>query len=430
MNVKIRYITDYGTAPDDVEIESTSPLTSQHLPTLSVDEYKFLGWVNINSDGHESSLSERMTISKDWIIKDSSGTGLYVVFTAKWKTDRKTDSGLDTSDATATPDDMAENATAYVKGEKITGTLPKRSSVWVFSGGEVNDANNSEFSVKGNISSSHVPSIVKKGATARIYTYKTNFGDATPEDVSSGKTFTSTSGLKIPGTHVCSGGIDTSDATATAEDLVNPKTAYVNGEKITGSLVSGSIDKTIGSMYVTADDTKLSLKYKSNIAGEGTRYLVDKDQSVTLRADLSNFGNATAEDVASGKTFTSVAGLKVIGTHETGGSSVSGLSIASGTLTGAESVTIETGLSSIEVIAVYKGATTAKGLVQFIYTKESGKIYYTACSSYDTYVKTISSGTNTTYFTISGGSFTYSPTTDTTKLVSGSEYYWTAVGTA
>lgn len=46
-------------------------------------------------------------------------------------------------------------------------------------------------------------------------------------------------------------GVDTSDATATSADLINPKTAYVNGEKVVGNINKSTADAIIG----TSDDT-------------------------------------------------------------------------------------------------------------------------------------------------------------------------------
>lgn len=227
---------------------------------------------------------------------------------------------VDLTEDTITENDLAEGVTAHsATGELVTGTLKENR----LSHGET--TLDTYFTLQENyikmVSVVSNDSIVRGGYEYSLIVPRSEFGDATAADVVSGKTFTSSAGLKVTGTHTCSGGIDTSDANATAEDIVSPKTAYVKGEKITGSLVSGSIDKTIGSLYVTADDTKLSLQYKSNITGEGTRYLVNKDQSITLRANLSNFGTATASDVAEGKTFTSSSGLLVTGTHVCSGGS-------------------------------------------------------------------------------------------------------------
>lgn len=92
--VTIRYKTSNGVTPTDVNIIADEPLTLSHLPTLSAKKYKFLGWVHINSAGHESSLSERTVISTDWLIPiDVKNNEYYVIFNAKWMNDSSTGTG-------------------------------------------------------------------------------------------------------------------------------------------------------------------------------------------------------------------------------------------------------------------------------------------------------------------------------------------------
>lgn len=120
-------------------------------------------------------------------------------------------------------------------------------------------------------------------------------------------------------------GADTSDATVTANDLAKGVVAYGKNGKVTGNVTtinSGATLSNPNSTVSKSSDGQSILLTKSN--GLENK-LIRKGANIALSTSLVNLGNATAADVAQGKTFTSSAGLKVTGTASSsgGGSSIS-----------------------------------------------------------------------------------------------------------
>lgn len=104
--------------------------------------------------------------------------------------------------------------------------------------------------------------------------------------------------------------LDTSDATAAAEDIVQGKTAYVNGEKVTGS--REKVSQLTGSVT-----SKAILNGFARFVGKVTQNAaIDVGKSIGLSLGAEELGNADDADVAKGKTYTSAAGFKRTGTHE------------------------------------------------------------------------------------------------------------------
>lgn len=149
----------------------------------------------------------------------------------------------------------------------------------------------------------HTNKVVVNGETILDLTQDT----VTPATLAKGSTAHDKSGAQITGTL---SGYDTSDATVTAGDMAYGVVAYGASGKVTGSLVRSnnpSNDNSLGGTSISFSDGTI---WFGGYFDEGT-VIASKSK---IGAPLEFLGDATAADVAKGKTFTSAAGMKVTGT--------------------------------------------------------------------------------------------------------------------
>lgn len=325
--------------------------------------------------------------------------------------------GIDTSDATATAGDMASGVTAYVNGKKITGnvaTYNSNSTLNVTAGSASKDGNYLSLLYEHDVAH-----LFKKGSKLATRLKLSDLGDASAGDVMKGKTFTSAAGITEVGTAEL-GGIDTSDATATAGDIASGKTAYVNGKKITGTIhtYSSSSSLSVGSGSLMNGGTYLGMPYTFDEDA-----LFRSGSKIELKKNYENFGDATPADVASGKTFTSAAGLKVVGTGS-GGSS-GGIQKKEGSVTvksQCEAFTIDTGLTTVHTIIVQASAGSSANTYSWVY--DDGGRSLNGYASRSSYLTSHSTGNK---ITVDGGVVTCNQSSTDSPIIPKT-FNWVAYG--
>lgn len=111
--------------------------------------------------------------------------------------------------------------------------------------------------------------------------------------------------LGVTGTYE---GIDTSDADATADEIARGKTAYVNGQKITGTLVNGNNAECVAHYEYLKND---ALYFRHNLDSAGYSYYYPTRSNIILFCPFNALRSViglTEEKIKAGETILGITG--------------------------------------------------------------------------------------------------------------------------